>query len=766
MSEKLVLNIVPLAIPDVKVTAGISNYVDKEQLNELRNKHIETHLFYRHYGKEILSVSLLPSVKPIGKPTEIHLPSDLRLSSVLARNAIINLFHKKHQRVILRNRPISILGEGEQNDILKMSLDGEELPIWFGIRLKFELDIRDFRFTKRKPFVGLSIDVRTANVVTPSVAELNQLGLPLKGFRVGVREQQYDTRLEPRLMIQGKLDNVESNGNAQLIGAREDYEPMSADDLYVAPRKEIVNLCIEHEFPASSRKICANVSNSISNISQGPEKFRRISELASYLEKNECLEVLPGIDFKFSKLINSEEKTFPITSRAPQPTYIFDEAGNKSHSRHYVGLGKFGPYSSSLFPKNTPNVCVVCSVSNKGRVEQFIHKLLHGFKVPDARTNVFADGLIGKFRLEDIRPVFFTCDNDSVESYGEASTSAIAHATSNDFSWDLSLVQVKESFKHLPAIENPYLATKLAFLNHQIPTQEFRLETAEMPGNRLQYALNNVSLACYAKLGGTPWLIRSDPTVSQEVVVGLGSASVSDHNSFGRERYVGMTTVFSGDGRYWFSNTCPASTYTGYRPLLIKSLKNTVKSLSEDMNWKKGDNVRIIFHYKFKQFSDSEISEIKSTLMSFSNFKFETAFVNIVESSPYCLFDLEQEGKYAGQGFKGVFAPPRASVMRLSFREILLSLVGPSELKQSTDGLPRPLLIKVHRQSTFSDCVYIARQVFNFSCHSWQGFILDSEPVTTKYSDLLAKQFGQLSLLPTFREDILVGSIGRTRWFL
>ena len=46
--------------------------------------------------------------------------------------------------------------------------------------------------------------------------------------------------------------------------------------------------------------------------------------------------------------------------------------------------------------------------------------------------------------------------------------------------------------------------TKAEFLGHQIPVQEFEFETTEIPDNRLQYVLNNMGLATYAKLGGTP----------------------------------------------------------------------------------------------------------------------------------------------------------------------------------------------------------------------------------------------------------------------
>jgi hypothetical protein len=50
------------------------------------------------------------------------------------------------------------------------------------------------------------------------------------------------------------------------------------------------------------------------------------------------------------------------------------------------------------------------------------------------------------------------------------------------------------------------LDTKAEFMSNQIPVQEFEIETTDIPDSRLQYVLNNMGLATYAKLNGVPWL--------------------------------------------------------------------------------------------------------------------------------------------------------------------------------------------------------------------------------------------------------------------
>jgi hypothetical protein len=84
-------------------------------------------------------------------------------------------------------------------------------------------------------------------------------------------------------------------------------------------------------------------------------------------------------------------------------------------------------------------------------------------------------------------------------------------------------VQIEESFHQLPVDQNPYFIAKQSFLAHQIPVQEFEIETAQKPDKDLQFSLNNMALATYAKLNGIPCV--ANPTIAHELVIGLGSAS-------------------------------------------------------------------------------------------------------------------------------------------------------------------------------------------------------------------------------------------------
>jgi hypothetical protein len=94
-------------------------------------------------------------------------------------------------------------------------------------------------------------------------------------------------------------------------------------------------------------------------------------------------------------------------------------------------------------------------------------------------------------------------------------------------------------------------------------------------------------------------------------------------------------------------------------------------------------------------------------------------------------------------------------------------LAGASELKLERHGMPRPVLLNLHRDSTFQDLDYLAQQCFEFAGHSWRVMSPESVPITIKYSDKLAQRLTDLSHLSSWDpEAIAVGKIGRSLWFL
>lgn len=112
---------------------------------------------------------------------------------------------------------------------------------------------------------------------------------------------------------------------------------------------------------------------------------------------------------------------------------------------------------------------------------------------------------------------------------------------------------------------------------HQVPVQDFTIELLTQSDYSLGYSLNNMSLACYAKMGGVPWLLKSSPTLSHELVIGIGSANIVQERGAHNQRIMGITTVFSGDGSYIVSSTSKAVVPEAYCGALTSVLAENIE---------------------------------------------------------------------------------------------------------------------------------------------------------------------------------------------
>jgi hypothetical protein len=401
-------------------------------------------------------------------------------------------------------------------------------------------------------------------------------------------------------------------------------------------------------------------------------------------------------------------------------------------------------------------------------VEQFFRKFLDGMpevRVGRSKRAPYAKGFIQRYELHNPFVKVFTAQDGRAESYTVACRRALRFARDGGFQWDLAFIQIEDSFHTLNGDENPYLVTKSAFMKRQVPVQEATIEKMTASAGDLVYIMNDLSLGMYAKLGGTPWLLEADRTIAHEVVIGLGSAHFGASRLGARERIVGITSVFTGDGRYLLDSRTAAVPYRMYRDALLDSLKRAVGKVRDEQNWHVSDDIRIIFH-AFKPLKDVEVDAVAKTMsdLGFPNAKF--AFLHVKELHPLLLFDCRHEGVRGPLGMKGEMAPLRGTMVMLGKRDALLSLVGSREVKDITHGLPQPVLLTLHRKSTFTDMTYLARQAFAFACHSWRTFSPAPLPITILYSDLMARLLQQLSQVSHWDDDAMLDRIGRTRWFL
>ena len=771
-SANLVLNFSPVQFADTEITVGQVPYgADGEQvLEQLRRDHTGTHVFRREGPDAILAVSVAKDAPLIGQPRTIRPREHLGLTAAMVRNALLT-YLAGMGRTVLNYEPMRFIAR----DDLLHELQAISAPDWLSLRLLYEVAIRPLYFLKKEPFVAAVVDVRTTRLIERTAWELIEDGFSIEGFYVGRRLPSDDTRIAPKFELLGRV--TDRDGSRLLLAdSRDGIESVEAREVW--PEKRAFADCLAHVFRDRAPQVADLLDRKRAALRHGPTRLDRIKKTVDFLGKQQH-EMVPGVPFTFGSLLDSADPSFPPLERAPKPIFVFDQTGSKTDVWNERGLSEHGPYTAQVFTPNQPRIAVICQQSMKGQVEQFLRKFEQGIILPPPtpsrdpsrptkrHTNYFEKGFRRKYALQDLQFEFFPTDGNAVESYRRACQRALEKHGSGH-RWDLAFVQIEECFHDLPPRSNPYFASKASFLTHQIPVQEFQIEKTRKPDRDLVYILNTMGLATYAKLNGIPWLLKANPTIAHELVIGLGCANVGEGRLGEHERFVGITSVFSGDGNYHLSNLSKAVSTDEYRTALLETLRAAILKVRQDLNWQPKDQVRLVFHATFKRFSAEEVESIKGVLSDLGDYDVEYAFLQLNEQHPFILFDKNQGGTYdpEARGHKGAYAPERGRYIELGKREVLLSLTGPREVKRPQDGTPRPLLLSLHRDSTFTDMTYLTRQVFAFSCHSWRTFLPSSVPVTIQYSNLIASALGHLSLLDRWNPDVMLGRIGKTRWML
>jgi hypothetical protein len=764
---KLFLNLVTVGTSvGTKIVVGTQSF-DKDKLAQLRREYREDYFFKRggEDGSAIHSIALKPDLPPLGDKTEEQQLGDAHwLLAPLTLNALLRFFIEKG-RPALKLRPLRILSQQPAN-IFPADVG---LPDWLQRRVVLNFETRTIQNQNKNSSVYLACGVSTRNIIEASCADMLAANFPLVGRYVEARHSADDPRIESYLRLAGRVTGI--RGSTLVLEDHGDGpSSIEAADAYLEPRPENMAGCVNHFARSNADRILGQADATATKLLGGQDRLNLIGKTFDYLRK-QTIDLAPGAPLILGPLAGSKPASLPFRSEAiGKPRLVFDPSGTKSDTWNERGLDQNGPYDQRTFTPKQLRIAVICQAVHEGQVDSFLGKFLDG--LPDVKTGFgeatrapYAKGFIRRYALEAPKLETFTTENTSVAAYMAACRKAIEAATDGGFEWNLAIVQIDHDFRDLPGPDNPYFATKAMFLKSRVPVQEITLETMRFSDQQLVFSLNNISVATYSKIGGIPWLLKSHPTVAHELVVGIGSQTISTSRLGNQERVVGITTVFSSDGKYLLDDRTAAVPYDQYKDELFKSLSRSIENVRKIDNWRSTDAVRLIFHV-FKQMADHEANAVGDLVESLGLTQVKYAFLHVVDNHPFTIFDEDNKGVRQGSGLKGVYAPDRGLTMALGDGESLLCFTGPRDVKQVRHGMPQPTLLKLHRRSTFRDMTCLTRQAFDFSCHSWRMFTPAPMPITIHYSELIARLLAGLRHVPSWDQDTMLGPMSRTRWFL
>lgn len=755
MAARYRLNTLLASLPiDATVLLGWQSYQDPVHLQQVRDGLRETHLVRRSRDRvEVIGYSADAEI--IGESREERLVNRPDITQNLLREWLGRSLAGRGLR-IRPGRVVEYISERSDSNLLAECLvHGVQLPEGLGCRIAADFDVRRIRGTSGQTRFVIVIDVRTRITIDCTLAVICSLGVDVRELYV---RREVVTPQGSRQRLAGRITAVE--GDAALLDDNDpDVPSLPTAAAWLEPRKENLERVVRAIAGPHSTEILDRLKARIADRIGGMERPALVDKWVGIIRGLPDA-VAQDVRVRFDKTVmHADGDRFPPFEVYGKPRLVFDVGRTKTEAWNQGGLDKFGPYNFERFAPKQLNVALICQASRQGEVERFVQKIFNG--IPGSK---YAEkGFIRRFHLERPALRIFPCRSPTAKHYREAVAVAIDDATTRNERWNLALIQTDEAFHQLRGDENPYLVTKALFLAQQVPTQAFEWESIR-PGIQVDTTVNNLGLAAYAKVNGIPWLLPVHQTVAHELVIGLGSFEAFESRLGGRERYIGVTTVFSADGRYLLESRTPATPAGEYLPALLAALERAIAEVRVQNAWTDEQPVRFVFHV-FKDFNQNEIEAVKRLMARLRLPHADFAFVHLVEEHPFMLFDPAQEG-VGNRTRKGAAAAPRGLRVDLAHNETLVCLKGPKELRQWTDGIPKPILLRLHKDSSFKDLSYLARQVYDFSCLSWRTLLPSPLPITILYSDLVARNLLLLRDVTGWSPEHILGPVGRSRWFL
>lgn len=759
MGSPLALNFLPAQLHAQRITCGRVTFASQEQLQALREELDGTHRVIKR-GPHIYVISLSPDVAGVGETVHLEIPGGgSGVAATLLQDRLSRVVTDRWGFTLRKPYPPRFVSRQPGRDLLPKA--APDIPGLDRLHVYPEY-LLDGRHPWSTDQVGVLVGAKARYEIDYTAGELLHRGFDLVGCGVMAADPDVPADVWRDPLYARKLAGVVRavHGETVDVETATGVTRMNAAELWVEARGDNVQALLNLLAPRHGRQIYDRLGQLIyDHITGGPARLNRLTEIGESLAKLGPQPLCEGVTASIQPPMRAVRRGGPLrVQQLAEPTFAFDYSGDKTHQYPEQGLTKFGPFDAEAFTPKRPHLVVVTPSQYQGTVEGFVNGLLHGMP-----GTAFADGMVRRYQLTGATTQVISFDGArDAAAYRQACLTAL----SQNEKIDLAVVVVSAGQRQLTSNDSPYLVSKSTFMSQGVPVQEFQVENMRGPG--VPHKLKNASLASYAKLGGTPFVVKVQARpMAHELVIGLGSASHMDRRMGPAERSVGITTVFNVDGNYLVSNASREASYDTYADELLKALVTCIEQVKNDRGWQAKDTVRLVFHV-FKPFKDREAQAVKQ-LVDFLAGDFlnvEYAFVNISEDHPWVLLDQDAAGASLYGKTKGRMVPARGHAVALGEREMLLSTVGPRDVKTPTHGLPKPLLLHLHRESTFVDLDYLAGQVLRFTAMSWRRPYPSAKPVTIFYSELIAGLLGDLRSVTNWNSDLIGTRLRNSRWFL
>lgn len=770
---KAILSAYKLIFSPVSFSAKKLTYTGDDEFKSLGTRYKDSWFLYRRSSQgsahEVLALPLVGGGGDIeGEDIQLTASDNLSLLSALFKERLpkalpsLGLQYTRHGLFMV----------DRTRDLVAYALDKIRIPRPAQLRgfykyKKTELEPRIISLRPGSAEVILVVGFGKHHEIVSSVQEIAQAGVDVRSLWAIDKAGSFGADLI------GKI--VSLNGEKAVFGSDARFRNHPASECLLEPSPEAFSKVLSQVLGGEKAAYDQAEWDGQATVLAAPSYLEELKSIKAQIGDYGPIKISRDLSVRLTDVVEVKNRDGHETVTSfGQIQFCFDSDRSRKHRYPSAGLMEYGPFDQDNFDKKTPRILVVGPVDVQGRVEAFVKEFREGLGTQGQR---YANGFGGLYKL--VNPVFTVISanisGSSSSSVGEKYRTAIeSHFAQVSYNYDAAIVVLKDAYA-FTEVNNPYLVSKAYLLGQGIPVQEVRLSKLGKSKYDLQFIYEDLSVALYAKLGGTPWTVMPAQTVAHEIVFGMGIAEVGERLGE-KKRYVGTTTVFKSDGNYLLSAFTRQCRYEDYPETLRATVEEVLDALKREQDWRSGDTVRLVFH-SFKPLRNTDIASIvESALRKMgTDILFEYAFLNIRESHPFLVMDLDQYGQekwaeaLSGQKTKGTIGqhvPSRGISIELGRYKRLLCVNGPELVRRHKEPLPRPLLIEMHPKSSFTDMTTLTRQVFYFTGLSWRSVRPSREPTTILYSSLITRLMNKLATVPNWSPDMLNTKLRRSRWFL
>ncbi|MCB1282218.1 MAG: hypothetical protein KDB18_11925 [Salinibacterium sp.] len=293
----------------------------------------------------------------------------------------------------------------------------------------------------------------------------------------------------------------------------------------------------------------------------------------------------------------------------------------------------------------------------------------------------------------------------------------------------------------------PYWRLKHEFLSRRLPTQVVSINTLR-DTNTFKWAVSNIGLGVFAKLGATPWKV--DPHTRDCLIIGIGQAHRRDATG-AISRYYAYSVLTDSCGIYEEMRVLAEKTA---EEDYLDQLRATLRSIIDDYS----DRFRSFVVHATFAISWREMEAVRSVLQSAGRQP---------EAGRLISLKFDEDSKFFGYDFAhNSYVPYESTFVRLDRNEYLIWFEG-LQFHNATvrKRYGRPLHVRFdYPRGDLAEREKLGylQDAVNLSGATWRGFNAKSLPVSVYYAKIIARYIGR------FQEFGLpeIDFTGLPPWFL